>query len=607
MVAAFAFSSGGYFPTAWGWGALIALWVTATYLVLGTPALPGRVSLTLLTALVLLAAWTWLALIWTADVDQTVLEGFRMLLYVSVAAALVVVVRRDSVEAVLAGVLAGVFVPAGYGLITRLFPDRVGVFDPIAEYRLQEPVGYWNGLGAFAALGAALAIGFAARAGLLARSLAGAALPILLTTVYFTFSRGAWIALGVGLLAAVAVDPRRLNLIATALVLAPVSALAVWLASQQEALTRSDAPLSAAAREGHRLAVYVLLLAAASAACAAAWGYLDARYAPPRPVRLGFAGALAVVVAAAAVTGFVRYGDPVTIADNAWESFAGGSAANQTDLHERLFTFHGSYRVDVWEVALDQYIDHPAVGSGPGTYEQYWNEHRPFAHKVRDAHNLYLEVLAELGPLGLALLAIALGVPLVGAFLARGRPLVPPTLAAYVVYLVHAGVDWDWELPALTVAALACGVAIGAATSRADAPSLAPRLRWAAAGAAVAIAPVAIVGLVGASALSASDRALDRGRWDEAEDEARKAARWWRWSPEPWSRLGEAQLGAGDTEGAAQNFRRAVAKDRRDWALWYDLASVTEGAESRRAAARATRLNRFYRDELGEGSDSASG
>src|SRR5918997_4800424 len=39
MLAAFAFASGGYFPTAWGWGALIALWVTATYLVLGTPAL----------------------------------------------------------------------------------------------------------------------------------------------------------------------------------------------------------------------------------------------------------------------------------------------------------------------------------------------------------------------------------------------------------------------------------------------------------------------------------------------------------------------------------------------------------------------------------------
>jgi tetratricopeptide (TPR) repeat protein len=606
MVAAFAFASGGYFPTAWGWGALIALWVTATYVILGTPALPGRVPLTLLTALVLLAAWTWLALIWTADVDQTVLEGFRMLLYVSVAAALVVVVRREAVEAVVAGVLAGIFLPAGYGLITRLFPDRVGVFDPIAEYRLQEPVGYWNGLGAFAALGAALAIGFAARAGLLARCLAGAALPILLTTVYFTFSRGAWIALGVGLLAAVAVDPRRLNLIATALVLAPASALAVWLASQQDALTRSDAALSAAAREGHRLAVYVLLLAAASAACAAAWGYLGARYAPPRPVRLAFAGALAVVVAAAAVTAFVRYGDPVTIADNAWESFAGGPAANETDLHDRLFTFHGSYRVDVWEVALDQYADDSAVGSGPGTYEQYWNEHRPFAHKVRDAHNLYLEVLAELGPLGLALLAIALGVPLVGAFVARGRPLVPPTLAAYVVYLVHAGVDWDWELPALTVAALACGVAIGAATARADAPSLAPRLRWAAAGAAVVLAPVAIVGLVGASALSASELARDRGRWDEAEDEARKAARWWRWSPEPWTRLGQAQLGAGDTEGAARSFRKAVSKDRRDWVLWYDLASVTEGAESRRAAAQAMRLNRFYRDDLAEGGDGAS-
>ena len=54
---------------------------------------------------------------------------------------------------------------------------------------------------------------------------------------------------------------------------------------------------------------------------------------------------------------------------------------------------------------------------------------------------------------------------------------------------------------------------------------------------------------------------LDRGRWAKAEDEARKAADWWRWSPEPWQRLGEAELGAGDTSSAAASFRKAVSKD----------------------------------------------
>ena len=606
-IAIFGFASGGYYPTAWGWGALVALWLCATYLVMGTATRPAPLALTMLGGLALLAAWTWLSLLWSDDVDQTVLEGQRTLLYLAVAAALVLVVRRTDVEALLGGTLIGIFLPAGYGLLTRLFPDRIGVFDPIAGYRLQEPVGYWNALGLFAAMGAALALGFAARGSLLVRALAGASLPILLATTYFTFSRGAWLALAVGLVVAVAIDPGRLHLLAVGLVLAPASGLAVWLASRQDALTRTDAPLSAATDEGHRLALYLLVLAGVSALAAAAFGFAERRVTLPRTVPLAFAGALAVIVIAGSITVFARYGGPHTIVQKGWDSFSATPQPNQADLRKRLFTFTGSYRVDLWRTALDEYADHPVVGSGAGSYEHYWNEHRPFVHKVRDAHSLYLEVLAELGPLGLALLALGLGVPLVGAFFARGHPLVPAAAAAYVAYLVHAGVDWDWELPAVTIAALACGIGIIAAAARDEDRWLATPVRWAAVAAALAVTPVAFVGLVGASALSASQDALDRGRWEKAEDEARKAARWWRWSPEPWQRLGEAQLGAGDTSSAAASFRRAVSKDRHDWLLWYQLASVTDGAEARRATAEAAGLNPFYRDDVQEGTPSASG
>ena len=606
-IAIFGFASGGYYPTAWGWGALVALWLAATYLVIGTATRPAPLALTMLGGLALLAAWTWLSLLWSDDVDQTVLEGQRTLLYVAVAAALVLVVRRVDVEALLGGMLIGIFLPAGYGLLTRLFPDRIGVFDPIAGYRLQEPVGYWNALGLFAAMGAALALGFAARGSLLVRAFAGASLPILLATTYFTFSRGAWLALGVGLVVAVAIDPRRLHLLAVGLVLAPASGLAVWLASRQDALTRTDAPLSAATDEGQRLALYLLVLAGSSALAAAAFGFAERRVTLPRTVPLVFAGALALIVVVGSITVFARYGGPHTIVQKGWDSFSATPQPNEADLRKRLFTFTGSYRVDLWRTALDEYADHPVVGSGAGSYEHYWNEHRPFVHKVRDAHSLYLEVLAELGPLGLALLALALGVPLLGAFFARGHPLVPAAAAAYVAFLVHAGVDWDWELPAVTIAALACGIGIVAAAARDEDRWLAAPVRWAAVAATLAVAPVAFVGLVGASALSAGQDALDRGRWSKAEDEARKAARWWRWSPEPWQRLGEAQLGAGDTSAAAASFRKAVSKDRHDWLLWYQLASVTDGAEARRATAEAARLNPFYRNDVGEGTPSASG
>jgi hypothetical protein len=605
-IAIFGFASGGYYPTAWGWGALVALWLSATYLVLGTATRPAPLALTMLGGVALLSAWTWLSLVWSDDVDQTVLEGQRTLLYVAVAGALALVVRRVDVEALLGGTLVGIFLPAGYGLLTRLFPDRIGVFEEIAAYRLQEPVGYWNALGLFAAMGAALALGFAARGSLLVRTLAGAALPVLLATTYFTFSRGAWLALGVGLVVAVAIDPRRLQLLVVAVVLAPASGLALWLASRQDALTRVDAPVPAATDEGHRLALYLLLLVGVSALSAAVLGLLERRLTLPRALSLAFAVALALVLVAGSVAVIARYGGPHTIAQKGWDSFSARPLQNQADLNQRLFSFSGSYRVDLWRVALDDYADNPALGSGAGSYEHYWNANRPFAHKVRDAHSLYLEVLAELGPLGLALLGLALGAPLVAAFFARGHPLVPVALAAYVAYLVHAGVDWDWELPALTIAALACGIGIVAATGGEDDRWLPSPARWGAVVAALGLAAVAFVGLIGASALSASQDALDRGRWEKADDEARKASDWWRWSPEPWQRLGEAQLGTGDTTAAAASFRKAVSKDRQDWLLWHELASVTEGAESRRASAEAARLNRFYRSDLEEGSARAS-
>jgi O-Antigen ligase len=605
-LAVFGFASGGYYPTAWGWGALVALWLCAIYLVVGDATRPGPLALTMLAGLGGLAAWTWLALVWSDDFDQTVLEGQRAILYLAVAGALVLIARQTDVEPLLGGALIGIFLPAGYALATRLFPDRLGVFEPTGGYRLSEPF-YWNALGLFAAMGAALALGFAARGRTLpVRALAAAAIPILLCTTYFTFSRGAWLSLAIGVVAGVIVDPRRLQLVAAGLGLVAVSGLAVWLASRQDALTRTDAPLSAATSEGHRLALYLLLLAALSALVAVAFALAEERVTLPRSVPLVFAGTLAAILLVSVVVVFARYGGPLTIADKAWDSFSATPPPNEADLRERLFSFQGSYRVDLWEVALDDYREHPVLGAGPGSYEHYWNEHRPFGHIVRDAHSLYIETLAELGPLGLALLVLVLGVPLVAAFLARAHAQVPTALAAYVAFLAHAGVDWDWELPAVTLAALVLGLAIVAAADRPSEVVVRPPVRWAAAGTALALVVVAFVGLVGASALSASEEARDKGRWEEAEDEAKKAERWWPWSPEPWRHLGEAQLGADESAAAAASFRRAVAKDPDDWELWYDLYVATEGAESARALAEVRRLNPFYRSTIAEGDSAVS-
>jgi hypothetical protein len=593
-IGALAAADGGYFPPSWGWTALVGLWVAAAWLLLGRAELrAGVLGAVFLGGLAALTAWTWLALLWTDNSVQTVLEGLRMLAYLGAAAALLLVVRRETTPALLRGLFAAIALVSTYGLGTRLFPDRIGTYDPISTYRLSEPLGYWNGFGVFAAMGAVLALGLLARdRSLVVRCLAGAAFTILLTAIYFTFSRGAVITLAIAIVAAFALDPRRLQLAAAAIVVGVPSGIAVLIASSSDALTRQESPLSSAADQGREVALAVGLLALVSAAAVAALAYVERRWTAPRPARRGFAVVLAVLALGGLTAFLVRVGGPVDLVERVNNEFT--DPPQQTpDLSRRLFTFSGSYRPEFWEEAWDQYRTNPVLGSGPGTYEQYWYEHRPIPYVVRDAHGLYIETLAELGPVGLALLLVVLGVPLVAAVGARGHPLTAGAFGAYVAYLVHAAVDWDWELVGVTVPALACAVALFALRPPREPLVPGPRLRVAGTVTAFALAGVAFVGLIGSSALAASIDAAEASTpdYEKAEDEARTARRWARWSSEPWQRLGEAQFGRGDLAEARISFRRAIEKEPDDWLLWFRLAEASSGEERRRALAEASRLN----------------
>jgi tetratricopeptide (TPR) repeat protein len=595
-VGALGAADGGYFPPAWGWTALVALWLVIAWLLLGRAALHGgRLAAVFLGGLTALAAWTWLSLAWTDNTPQTVLEGFRMLAYAGVAAAFVLVVRRETAPALLRGVLAGLVLISAYGLATRLFPERLGAYDSVSDYRLSEPLGYWNGFAAFVALGLLLALGAVARErNVTLRALAGGSFVVLLPALYFTFSRGGWIALIVGLAAAVALDPRRLQLIVALLVVGTPALIATAIGSGYEGLIRRDSPLSVVTEQGGEFAIIIALLALVAAAATVLLTVAERRYEPSRNVRLTFAVVVALVTLGSLGAVVVRFGGPVDMVERAYDAFKQPPSGLDTDLRDRLFTFTGGYRAELWEEAWNQWRDNPFLGEGAGTYEQYWNEHRPIDHKVRDAHNLYLETLGELGPIGLAALLLALGVPVAAALGARRHPLAAGAFGAYVAYLVHAAVDWDWELPAVTLAALAAGaalIAFRAPPGSEVVPGL--RLRIAAGAVAALMAGAAFVGLIGSSALAASDDAAVASPpdLDEAADEARKAQDWAPWSSEPWQRLGEAQLGLGNLAGARASFRKAVDKEPGDWLLWLRLAEASSGAEREAALREAERLN----------------
>jgi O-antigen ligase len=157
-------------------------------------------------------------------------------------------------------------------------------------------------------------------------------------------------------------------------------------------------------------------------------------------------------------------------------------------------------RVDYWTVAWDQWEENTWRGAGAGTFAQYW-EREPSPIVVQDAHSLYLETLAELGPVGLVLLVGALAAPILAGLNARDQPLVGVAASAYTAYLVHAGLDWDWEMPAVTLVGLMCGVGLLAAgRQRADEIIFGSDGRRA-----LAVTALAIAGLALALAASLAD------------------------------------------------------------------------------------------------------
>ena len=583
LVAAVALDRGGYFPGAWGWTILAAAWAIAAALLARGGALiarPAAVTAALLAAFTL---WTGLSSIWTLSPTQTALETQRVAVYAAVFLAAALWVRR-SPAVLLGGAWAAIAVVCGWSLLTRLVPDHFGVDYVGSGNRLASPIGYWNSLGIFAAGGAILALTLASEArARWVRAVAAASMPVLVTTLYFTYSRGAWISIAAGLLVFAVACPRPARLVAFAAALAPWSAIAVWRASVSKPLTIANPPLSAAAHDGHRLVLGVLLACAVSAGVALLLDRADERLRLPRPWVRPAHIVLVVGAVVVLVAGMARYGSPTTV----WHKFATEKPAGGQTLNGRLFSVGGNGRVTQWKVAWNEVKAHPVAGSGARTYEIYWNRLRPNTGHIRDVHNLYLQVLAELGIVGLVLLVAALAVPLVTGVRWRRQPYLAGALGLYVAYLLHAIVDWDWEITGVMLPFLICAAVLASPETH--------RLHLA--GRRVAIAAAVLLGLGGIYSVAARypmrqlSSAISKQQWTKATTDANRASDLAPWSSEPYLQLGEAELAAGLYPQAQAAFITATKRDRSNWVAWWDLARASRGGWRQDALIHVRILN----------------
>ena len=452
---------GGYFHGAWRLATALYAVVVVVILARSRDLRLPRAALATVAGMAGLCVWTAVSWVWSSDRPATVQDVHLVLVYVAGSAALLLLANHGRGVAVAGGVVAATTAVSCYSMVSRLYPGTFGMYTTGGGYgRLYQPIGYWNGLGAFTVIGIILSLGFAARGGMLVRMLAAAALIPLVPTLYLTFSRGALVGLAAGLIALVALDKHRVQLVVAAAA-GSIGAVGAFLAVHSHAgLTTYYRHLQIQATEGAQTAARMISLVPLAMGAAALVAGLEARFTVSRTARLAAGAAMVAAACIAVAVGVNRFGNPVDLVHSAVTTlekpaptFKGG------DLNLRLLSLSPNGRVIFWKAGWHDFTAHPVVGSGGGTFAQYWLAHRPVKIQVLNAHSLYLETLAELGVIGLAILLVALVPPLWVGLHRRAHPLAAPVMAAYIAFLVHTGGDWTWQLPAVGLAAVACGAA----------------------------------------------------------------------------------------------------------------------------------------------------
>jgi hypothetical protein len=311
----------------------------------------------------------------------------------------------------------------------------------------------------------------------------------------------------------------------------------------------------------------------------------------------GWAGAALAAVAVA-----LAAGAPGWVADRYDRFVETDQPTAGGDLRRSVLEGGNRGLLDNWDVALTAFSDDPLRGQGAGAFEVFWNQRRPVeqaeaAYDVTDAHSLYLETLGELGLVGALTLLVVLGaIALAFQPLRRGRDrsLYAALFALALTWLAHAGVEWDWEMPAVTIWLFALGGAALAARER-DAvrtvPSQGVRVTTGLALVVAAVAP----GLVLASQLQLDDSVAAFARDDCPRSIERAAAsiETLEVRPEPYEVIALCQARRGDFRRAADGMRRAADRDPDNWRYRYGLAvaRAAAGLDPARALRDAARLN----------------
>jgi hypothetical protein len=602
-LAVMSFVSGGFFPDTTALATIVLLLVLLVRVTVARTPFAG-VSAGVCAAGIALtgfAMWTLLSGRWSDSPARALLEYNRALLYVA-AFVLAGTVARSPARArvvLLALTVAAVGVSVA-ATATWLLPEVFPAGGDLDRVRQGWPTSYWNATGLIAALALVwcTSLTCSGRERHWIRVLAAGLAPLPVAALIFTVSRGA-VAVAIGGLIVAMAAIRSRAIPGGLLAVGPGIAAAVVLAIGVDGLNTHTPTRDAIAR-GEWATVTLVGIALGTAALRAALLYVDKRLAKvvlPHPTPVLRWGAATGVAALLAVV-FLAVGGPER-ARSAADRFVATDASVGGDVpaRERLVRLGNNGRIDQWSVALERGFEpNPVHGSGAGTYPLLWTQSGTSERRVLDAHSLYVEQLAELGIIGAGLLAVTLvGIAVALLRRARGpdREAWGALLVGVLVWVVHAGVDWDWEMPAATTWVFGVGgLALAAPTGRyGEDPGRRARIGVGLACLLFALLPAAV--WHSQTRLTDAVEALQAGDCGRATRAALDASATLRMRPEPYEVIGYCEVASRRLDLALKAIDAAVERDPGSWELHYSRALIrgAAGLDPRASAEAALRLN----------------
>jgi len=581
------------------------------------------------------AAWCGISLLWSVAPERTWAHVNRAISYALVlvlAMALASSLPR-AIERVALGWLLVAIVCALYAVAGKVIPavEVLGIdFNHAAiASRLRAPLEYWNALGLVMVLAIPIALRLTTDSTRrdATRLAALAALLLLFVGLCMTYSRGGILACFAALAVITVLGGPRLRGLAVMGVTIVVSIPVLGLAFNRPALKGINVPLDERVPDG--IVLGLVMAGCLVALLIAGWGMLQLEQRTPwneertQLVWRGL-GATAAILAVLTVGAILSAPDgPGGWADRAWETFSQTSRDEVSD-PARLVSSNSGNRWVWWKEAAGAWSDKPLQGWGAGSFPVTHRMYRDVELGVTQPHNMPLQFLAETGIVGTLLVSGAIGFLLFCALdrlraMAGGRErdIAVALFAGAVAWLVHGLVDWDWDIPGVTVPVLLfLGVLVAGQWQPRGAP---PPLRSATGPRALAVALACVcAGLVivsaglpmladeqASSAQAVSADAPERELQDAAA-QAELAARLDPTAVRPLLASAAIAEGRGRLLDARRYLLEAVDRQPYSSAAWFRLLELALKTADRPGAKAATQ-RLLELDPIGSGSRALAG